>query len=588
MAAFELAAASLLMDGVKFEPKPFIRGWNRLEGRVRTEDFGRALRAEARDPLWFLTRQWQFLELRGDDAGSPIEARAALRRTPLAQFATRDGPAEPFPRELPLEAVVEREAAPIDRMALIQIHRAFDKALVRAGVSATNREAIHAGMREAYPLDPLTVAGVADEEARQLAALADARLFDGAALLDDPDPDATIDAALGALAPAAKTAAAAATDWYRALYLEPPMPDNNAWVPAQLEYQFQCATPPGPEQTVLVGDSYAQGRLDWFSVDVAEPGATLGEGESPEAATEEALSFLPTAISFGGMPAHRFWEMEDRKVDFGALTVQTTDVPKLLLMEFMLAYADDWCLVPYEVEVGALCEVTGLVVHDVFGDATLVRAADRGTDEDWRRWAVYGLETRAVGDQVRPRIFVPPTTPKLMEAAPLERVVLLRDEMANLCWGIERTVPSAAGMGVDGAANAAAKTPPAPAPTPPAPDATARYRLGTDAPLNWLPFIPVRLPGSQRSVRLQRARLPHDARGPEGAVLTGPGRAPTPYFLNEEEVPRAGRIVTRGYQRTRWLDGRIVLWLGRRVLTGRGEGSSGLAFDVIEEIPARE
>ena len=29
----------------------------------------RALRAEVRDPLWMLTRQWQMGEFQGDDAG---------------------------------------------------------------------------------------------------------------------------------------------------------------------------------------------------------------------------------------------------------------------------------------------------------------------------------------------------------------------------------------------------------------------------------------------------------------------------------------------------------------------------------------
>ena len=49
------------------DPLPLVRGWNRLEGRPRSEDFDRSLRAEVRDPVWFLTRQWQYGELEGDD-----------------------------------------------------------------------------------------------------------------------------------------------------------------------------------------------------------------------------------------------------------------------------------------------------------------------------------------------------------------------------------------------------------------------------------------------------------------------------------------------------------------------------------------
>jgi len=54
-----------------------------------------------------------------------------------------------------------------------------------------------------------------------------------------------------------------------------------------------------------------------------------------------------------------------------------------------------------------------------------------------------------------------------------------------------------------------------------------------------------------------------------------------PYFLHEEEVPRAGAIVSQSYQRTRWTNGRVIVWLGARKQAGRGEGSSGLAFDRI-------
>jgi hypothetical protein len=49
---------------------PAIVTWNRLEGRPRTADFERSLRAEIRDPLWMLCRQWQFGEFQGEDAGS--------------------------------------------------------------------------------------------------------------------------------------------------------------------------------------------------------------------------------------------------------------------------------------------------------------------------------------------------------------------------------------------------------------------------------------------------------------------------------------------------------------------------------------
>src|SRR5687767_10110236 len=48
---------------------PTVTLWNRLEGRPRTENFARALKAEVRDALWMLTKQWHMGEFFGDDAG---------------------------------------------------------------------------------------------------------------------------------------------------------------------------------------------------------------------------------------------------------------------------------------------------------------------------------------------------------------------------------------------------------------------------------------------------------------------------------------------------------------------------------------
>lgn len=62
---------------------------------------------------------------------------------------------------------------------------------------------------------------------------------------------------------------------------------------------------------------------------------------------------------------------------------------------------------------------------------------------------------------------------------------------------------------------------------------------------------------------------------------------PVAYYVHEEEVPRAGVRVTQRFQRTRWHDGRAWVWLGARKQTGRGESSSGLAFDVARDIPPK-
>jgi hypothetical protein len=213
-----------------------------------------------------------------------------------------------------------------------------------------------------------------------------------------------------------------------------------------------------------------------------------------------------------------------------------------------------------------------------------------------QRWGLYHLSTTDGGSDRR--LFMPPATPRLLESAPLERVVLTRDEMANMVWGIEDVIPGMAGGGVVGfeaaagleryfRAQADAVSPAPPLDT----GAQIRYHLGTHVPENWIPFIAVHAPGSNREIRLQRASLPRLIPGltptpvePRGTILRfGLDEEPSqPYFINEEEVPRAGVVVTSTYQRSRWWDGRIYTWLGRRKQTGRGQGSSGLAFDQID------
>jgi hypothetical protein len=564
---------------------PRIVGWNRLEGRPRADDFERSLRAEVRDPLWFLTRQWQFGELTGEDAGSPIDARIAMRHQSLKLYAPRAAQPGSYDPATPLEAVVEREAVPDDLMTHMQICRAFFKRLAPP-VDVTAIKALYRG---AYPLDETKIVGAIDGDTALALPLALAELFDGAAFLSamrDGSHAATV-AGFGlgvAISDALTAAAAAVRAWFDALYLAPSA-GASAWAPSQLEYQFACATDPAGPQTVLLANDYAQGHLDWFAFDIDNrEGTRLGEAAGPAVpAMEEALSYLPVAVTFGGMPSARYWEMEDRKIEFAHLDVHTTEIAKLLLAEFALVFSNDWCVAPYEVEVGTLCKIDGIVVTDVFGERNLVRAAGRGRDEDWQRWAMFSLTTRAAGDVAGTVLFLPPATPKLLESGPLERVIFLRDEMANMAWAVERVVASGLGEGVDGNRLAYERQPAAPAPLPLPEGVNARYHFGTDVPLNWRPFVPVHVPGSIRSVRLQRARLPEFG-GVARPILGRIIAEPAPYYVNEEEISRAGRIVTLGIQRSRWLDGSIVLWLGRRTLTGRGEGSSGLAFDQIEQV----
>src|SRR5712672_440276 len=93
---------------------PAITAYNRLEASPRSADFDHSLKAEIRDPLWLLTRQWQFGEFKGEDAASPVTSRIAFQHEALDRVAFHEEHAFAFdPTTMPLETRVERERIPL-------------------------------------------------------------------------------------------------------------------------------------------------------------------------------------------------------------------------------------------------------------------------------------------------------------------------------------------------------------------------------------------------------------------------------------------------------------------------------------------
>src|SRR5437764_14285710 len=69
---------------------PTFTRYNRLESRPRTDNFNRALRAEVRDALWMICKQWQMGEFLGDDAGTPVSAKVHIKGQQIAKYNTDD------------------------------------------------------------------------------------------------------------------------------------------------------------------------------------------------------------------------------------------------------------------------------------------------------------------------------------------------------------------------------------------------------------------------------------------------------------------------------------------------------------------
>src|SRR5262249_54248238 len=147
-----------------------------------------------------------------------------------------------------------------------------------------------------------------------------------------------------------------------------------------------------------------------------------------------------------GMPNSRWWTFEDSKTNFGDVKPDTTDLGKLLLIEFGLIYANDWYVVPLTVPAGTVVDIKGIAVTNVFGERVLIEAAGRGDDDGGQRWAMFLLSIKGKGHEPADlSLVIPPSAQKVHEGTPLDEVMFARDEMANMVWGIERTIPLPSG-----------------------------------------------------------------------------------------------------------------------------------------------
>ncbi len=370
--------------------------------------------------------------------------------------------------------------------------------------------------------------------------------------------------------------------WWDGLFSEP-FGGQEAWVPEKLEYQFRVSAPAGDGgELVLAAQEYYTGELDWYAFDVQNDASLGGEGGPGEVETT-VQAVVPTAVDFEGMPAPRWWEFEDSRVDFGQVDAAPEDLARLLLLEFALVYGNDWLMIPVSLEVGSLCRIRSLIVTDTFGERVAVPPSPQPADPA-ASWGLYYLaETdRPLTHRTAPAeqiFFLPPTLATSLESPPVEEVLLIRDEMANMAWAIERKVQGADGRPVDRFEVYQDEQRRQPViDESPAEGAAVVYHLASTVPDHWIPLLPVRIGADQRSIALQRGAMLNPETG-EGILARG--RILTParrLIIEDEEVPRVGVQVIRGYQHTRWANGASLLWMGRHKRPGRGEGSSGLRF----------
>jgi len=573
-----------------------ITSWVRLEPRCRDDRLNEAVQARIYDPLWMLARQWQVAEFQGEDTGSPVVARWRGDSAPVTRYYagaikkdTRVYAPRYDARAMPLEALVERQplhgAANQGSLRLaVESGMHFLRMLDAQPISRSYR----ADFLKLYALQPPTEAerAGADVETLSYWKLMASRALDARRVI------AAFRDAAGKRLPIPGTLPIAASDnaevenvinqWLAqqdSLFALPQGDGSDAWNSERLEYAFSIGGAPGGEEVPLTAAQYAQGHLDWHSVDY-DPEINLGAA-TDQASNPLVRTVMPAPVSFRGAPAQRFWEMEDRAIDYGLLPAGPGDIPQLMLSEFASGYGNEWYVIPIDLEVGSLTKTGSLVIVDSFGVQTLVPPVNDPSKPatDWSMFELSAIQRKDT-PPLRPRsnlLFLAPALLKTIDSRPLEEVLFMRDEMANMAWAVEHIVQGAIENRLEPGAVADA---PQTALTPPS--ALPQYRLATDVPANWTPLLPQRL-ADPPSLRLVGAAMlapdgSNVVRHAQGELLN----AAPELKLFDEEIPREGVKVMRQFERARWIRGSTLLWVGLRKQVGRGEGSSALRFDGVE------
>ena len=548
---------------------PSITTWNRIEPRSRSFDVQAGLEARVHDPLWLLLRQWQVGEFEARNTGSPVTVTVQSTVAPFDRYSVNGQPPQPYINGKPIEVLIEQEAvrpanATDDFRQASEAGFYFLRLLDAAGLPAS----ISSLYLAHYPL------ASAPGNAETISSIVAGRVIDGIKLHQELVAAGNNLPALPVIPDAQHALVLGVTrtwlTWYSSLFNEPTQTDG--WSSDRMEYSFAMGA--AADTTSYTAQEYDGGSVDWYTFNRSSSPIAGGSG-TPVGTTK---SFTATPVTFRGMPARRFWEMEDASVNIAELTAAAEDLGRVLLRDFALIYGNDWFQFPLPVSIGSEVNITSLVVADTFGVATAIDhySTVDGAKGNWRMFNPSSDTAAAVtppAATAHPLLLSPGAVAPL-DGSAIEEVLLLRDELANMVWGIERTVSGASGQPFDRTTAWNISLPSSP---PPAADALPHYRLGSSVPDYWIPFLPVRNSVPNGAVKLLRGKLPTATTGALGRILNETNSG----FLLEE-VPAEGVLLERRYRSARGLDGSVYVWIGRLRSIGQGEGRSGLRFDFLE------
>ena len=312
----------------------WFRGWNRLESRSRHKDFAQGLQAATADGYWMLGRQLQLKELKGEDAGTPIQV--TLRAAEAHMGSIKLGGDRWLGVTQPMEVLVEREYAKWDWRLRVRAGQQFER-FMRAHTPAVSETSITQlrTMDETTIKMPTSDAELQDMDlsTRRFVQFAAGRSIDGKKLLEVIDT-ATVTAILTDV-----NLRQSIKDWRGTLVPRSPTRRRrhgspSGWITSS---RFAVGRRQRPRSTPV---HTGTGRSTGNTFQVTNPNTVVRPIPT--------LQLTPAHATFAGQPMRRWWEFEDYAVNFGELDTATTDVAKMLLTEYALVFGDDWFVLHHD------------------------------------------------------------------------------------------------------------------------------------------------------------------------------------------------------------------------------------------------
>ncbi|MDF1546370.1 MAG: hypothetical protein P1P88_01020 [Bacteroidales bacterium] len=564
------------------------KAWFRIQSHSRAYNPGddpeaeskhinEGLKAKTADPLWFITQQWMMGEFMAEDAGSLVKTELEYYSDKVNYYTLGQGTNSSYtnlPRNLPLETLIEREIVPWDWRMIVRAGQQFER-FVRQNLDKETATTELAALMVNYSIR-IPEDEEMDEASRTNLKLVEGKVLNGKKIYENRNAIKSYNLS---------TSIDNFISWYKSLYSQTQNNSLPQWKTKTLDYSFGVKTENGPE---IVSDNYRNGDLEWYSSNMeAGTDSTL----NPPDDKFTTISVTPNRVKFAGMPHPRWWAMEDSIMDFGKIDPNTTELIKLMLMNYTLTQGDDWFVVPLILETGTITLVRKIITTDSFGVQLEIPNGRFNSSEPLDRWDLFSLSKQDNPAQNADLdfLYIPPSCGFREESQPLEEVLFLRDEFSNIVFGIEKTIPNAWGNSKNALEFYFEKEVEEKVADSPVVKDMLKFKLATKIAPNWIPYQAQHIAeeGNFSQVFLKQAQIPNpdkdisDLQDEIGKSEPLSNILQESQELNEETITRAGLKVQIKKQRMRWIDGKTYVWIGRNILTGRGEGNSGLKWDVI-------